>query len=180
MSRRWPTARTSTVAVVSTKIARQSPTRNRAPGRPVRRLTLPAPVLANRSILASMSARTSGGSLRNSRRASWVHENRLHESNISIRDDLGQRNIAIRDIIRNSRSRAHRRSENASERPYSIVAPESAASSAQIGACAVMNLAKSGLIPPSHPKPSRSPPIWAVPRPGKPRNPAASQAWRWR
>jgi len=73
MSRRLPTARTSTVVLVSTKITRQSPTSNRAPGRPVRRLMLPTPVLANRSILASMSARTSGGSLRNSRRASWVH-----------------------------------------------------------------------------------------------------------
>src|SRR6266545_4495570 len=91
MSRRWPTARTSTASAVSTKITRQSRTLNRAPNRPVRRLTLPAPVSAKRAILASMSARTLGGSLRGARRASWVHAIVFTNANISNRDNFSQR-----------------------------------------------------------------------------------------
>src|SRR5712671_2609353 len=96
MSRRLPTARTSIVVVVSTKITRQSPTRNRAPGRPVSRLTLPAPVLANRSILAfgphvrRKSTKLAAGIM--------SPGDRLHESNKSNRDDESQKNIAKRDI----------------------------------------------------------------------------------
>jgi hypothetical protein len=86
MSRRLPTARTSIVALVSTKITRQSPTRNRVPGRPVRRLTLPAPVCKplDLGLYVGPHVRRKFAKL-----AAGIMSpcDRLHAHNISSRDD---------------------------------------------------------------------------------------------